>query len=128
MGKKYSVCVCVYNNQINNNNREFIGNNRNSANNEYLVICSMESQCSCLRRGLLCSTLQDLRTSLAAEWSDLICNSCAIGNCSSLISTEQELTSVLVVSSVRYWQMKFARPISVYAALLVLMCYMFDTI
>ena len=42
----------------------------------YLILCSMGSQCSCLRRRLACSTLRDLRMSLAAEfctcWSGLI--------------------------------------------------------
>ena len=40
----------------------------------YLILCSMGSQCSCLRRRLACSALLDLRISLAAEfctcWSE----------------------------------------------------------
>ena len=60
-GEKNIQCAFVYNNQI-NNNRELIGNNRNSANDdltEYLVLCSMESQCSCLRTGLLCRRFKE---------------------------------------------------------------------
>ena len=42
----------------------------------YLILCSMGSQCSCLRRRLACSILRNLRMSLAAGlctcWSDLI--------------------------------------------------------
>ena len=34
----------------------------------YLILCSMGRQCSCLRRGLACSALRDLRMSLAVEF------------------------------------------------------------
>ena len=60
----------------------------------YLILCSMGSQCSCLRRGLACSALRYLRMSLAAEfrlyfgmvwW--LSVDNLPVWNCSSLIWT-----------------------------------------